>query len=649
MPKIDDLQFRNGTAAEWSAANSDDILLGEPCYEKDTGKMKIGDGVNSYNDLPYFTPGGGDSVDSYTNKPFASTIVLPFDGKLYKTNLIGGFEYDHGTVTPGSSVIHTVNTGAVSTAIPITWDSGKTYVDGEGVELDATYNLPAGAGKEYTIAFFVLPSGNIQVVITGVPDESTGGDVDLSNYYTKDETDDLLQDWWTWIKTQAQTFAEWITLTKGLILSSFTNSSPATGQLWRDGDLLYFRTSSGTKQVLKIEDWTNPTFNSGGTTTLDLKNSPIPGQFITADAGTTTIALTNVISAPVQGFLEINFSGVTSVAITLPGGYTNKDENGTISGAKTVTGSSTAPVIVSYLIRGTNIQWFFPGTSGLPTGGTANQTLIKNSGTEGDASWFTKYFLPTGGTTNQVLSKNSGTDGDVSWVTKYFVPVGGTTGQALVKASNADGDTTWSTVSGGGGSGTVTSFSAGDLSELFTTSEATPTTTPALTFAPVNKAANLFYAGPSSGSAAAPAFRAMVNADLPANVVTDPKLAQMPANTVKMNNTGVTADPQNVAAVAYMQRGRRTTVNDTNYSILSTDEVVAYTNLTTGRTATLPDPSTVGSGAEITVSDETGTAGTNNITIATAAGTVVGTASISSNNGNRTYYSNGSNKWFLKQ
>ena len=67
---------------------------------------------------------------------------------------------------------------------------------------------------------------------------------------------------------------------------------------------------------------------------------------------------------------------------------------------------------------------------------------------------------------------------------------------------------------GGGGSGTVTSFSAGNLSPLFTTSVATPTTTPALSFAQVNQAANLMFAGPGSGAAAAPTFRAMVNADL---------------------------------------------------------------------------------------------------------------------------------------
>jgi len=67
----------------------------------------------------------------------------------------------------------------------------------------------------------------------------------------------------------------------------------------------------------------------------------------------------------------------------------------------------------------------------------------------------------------------------------------------------------------GAGTGTVTSFSAGNLSPLFTTSVATATTTPALTFTLSTVAANLVLAGPTSGGAVAPTYRALVTADLP--------------------------------------------------------------------------------------------------------------------------------------
>lgn len=67
----------------------------------------------------------------------------------------------------------------------------------------------------------------------------------------------------------------------------------------------------------------------------------------------------------------------------------------------------------------------------------------------------------------------------------------------------------------GASGGTVTSFSAGNLSPLFTTSVANATTTPALSFAQVNQNANLVFAGPTNGAAAAPTFRSLVAADIP--------------------------------------------------------------------------------------------------------------------------------------
>jgi hypothetical protein len=66
----------------------------------------------------------------------------------------------------------------------------------------------------------------------------------------------------------------------------------------------------------------------------------------------------------------------------------------------------------------------------------------------------------------------------------------------------------------GTGVGNVVSFSAGNLSPLFTTSVANPTTNPALSFAAVNQNKNLFYSGPSTGAAALPSFRTLNKEDL---------------------------------------------------------------------------------------------------------------------------------------
>lgn len=61
------------------------------------------------------------------------------------------------------------------------------------------------------------------------------------------------------------------------------------------------------------------------------------------------------------------------------------------------------------------------------------------------------------------------------------------------------------TISSTGLGGTVTSFSAGNLSPLFTTSVATATTTPALSFLLTNAAANTYF-GNATGGAAAPSY-----------------------------------------------------------------------------------------------------------------------------------------------
>ena len=93
----------------------------------------------------------------------------------------------------------------------------------------------------------------------------------------------------------------------------------------------------------------------------------------------------------------------------------------------------------------------------------------------------------------------------------------------------------------------------------------------------------------------------------------------------------------------------RTAVNDAGYAALTTDYLIAYTLLTAARTVTLPAASGMTNHILI-VKDESGAAGTNNITInVTAGGTIDGASSkvISSNYGVIEVYSNGS-QWFTK-
>ena len=68
------IQLRHDTLANWtSVGNSLVLLAGEFAYETDTGRAKVGDGVTSWNSLPYFPTStlvdsvfdGGDPFSTY--------------------------------------------------------------------------------------------------------------------------------------------------------------------------------------------------------------------------------------------------------------------------------------------------------------------------------------------------------------------------------------------------------------------------------------------------------------------------------------------------------------------------------------------------------------------------------------------------------
>lgn len=73
-------QLKRGTAAKWTELNLI-LAIGEPGFEYDTKKLKIGDGVTPWNDLPYIG-----SNDLYA---VASADMFPETGdssRLYKAN-----------------------------------------------------------------------------------------------------------------------------------------------------------------------------------------------------------------------------------------------------------------------------------------------------------------------------------------------------------------------------------------------------------------------------------------------------------------------------------------------------------------------------------------------------------------------------------
>jgi hypothetical protein len=127
------IQFKRGTSEALTAAN---ILLsvGEPCFETDTGKFKIGDGVLSWSALPY-------------RENFGATGVTGATGPT-------GLQGTTGPTGPQGTTGLTGETGPTG-ALGATGPAGITGATGVAVtvEYDTTTSFPAsGAGNVIYIA-----------------------------------------------------------------------------------------------------------------------------------------------------------------------------------------------------------------------------------------------------------------------------------------------------------------------------------------------------------------------------------------------------------------------------------------------------------------------------------------------------------------
>lgn len=74
------IQFKRGTAARWIELNLV-LAAGEPGFESDTKKMKIGDGTTAWRDLPYIGSNDIYSVETASELPTAGDV-----NRIYKVN-----------------------------------------------------------------------------------------------------------------------------------------------------------------------------------------------------------------------------------------------------------------------------------------------------------------------------------------------------------------------------------------------------------------------------------------------------------------------------------------------------------------------------------------------------------------------------------
>mgnify|MGYP001435383628 CR=1 FL=1 len=217
---------------------------------------------------------------------------------------------------------------------------------------------------------------------------------------------------------------------------------------------------------------------------------------------------------PVSGTANIT-TGTQDIAISLsnfstnPAAFSFVDLFSSGGGSITKYGSATNTYFCGNDNGTFKINW--TNTDAFSTAGINVSSTSSNVGIGAINSVSTKLYVSG----SARFDLGSDATGDIFYrnVSGNFtrLPIG-TAGQVLTVAA---GLPSWAAPAGGGG--TVTSFSAGNLSPLFTTNVATATTTPALTFTLNNQTANTVFAGPTSGGAAAPTFRALVAADIPSS------------------------------------------------------------------------------------------------------------------------------------
>ena len=147
------LQFLNDTADALAAQGTAIPKAGEPVYENDTRKLKIGDGVTPLSDLKYF---GGDSAKNFD--------VVPNDS-----------EDDVAAITRvvGDAEVHTGDTAIVKRVIANDKTSYTAYVyDTEWKAMDGNYradNVYFDDDITYTVAIGTLskPSGSAKFSAKG--------------------------------------------------------------------------------------------------------------------------------------------------------------------------------------------------------------------------------------------------------------------------------------------------------------------------------------------------------------------------------------------------------------------------------------------------------------------------------------------------
>ena len=145
------IKFRRDTSANWTSVNPIPAQ-GEPCYETDTGKLKIGNGSDNYVALPYVSDGGGSSGDlpiatatTLGGIKVGDNLSITEDGKLSASSEAKTVKTPSGRIKLDDAGLHNednsrtiINRSANQQEVSVGNIYEPTVIDGSSIKLNST-------------------------------------------------------------------------------------------------------------------------------------------------------------------------------------------------------------------------------------------------------------------------------------------------------------------------------------------------------------------------------------------------------------------------------------------------------------------------------------------------------------------------------
>jgi hypothetical protein len=376
------IQIRNGTAAQWTAANPT-LAVGEMGAETDTGKFKIGTGSTAWNSLAYAALGTVTSVAQTFTGGIVSVGGSPVtsSGTLALTvaGTSGGVPYfSSGTAWASSAALasNALVIGGGAGAAPATTTTGTGVVTALGVTTNAASGIVVkdSSGNISTNATF---NGFTSVAASVTTITLTASSTPV--YSVTGSGGQVIQ------------LPNATTLPNGAIFSFNNNqSSGAITVNNNSGTLVVSVPSGGYTTVVLLSNATSagtwdrhdqtPSNVSWSTNTLDYSGSITSatwnGVAIAANKGGTGVANNSASTITISGAFGTTFTVSGTTAVTLP----TTGTLATLAGTETLTNKTlTNPTVTNYVETLYSANTSTAITVDLANGTVQNLTLTGNA------------------------------------------------------------------------------------------------------------------------------------------------------------------------------------------------------------------------------------------------------------------------------